>query len=189
MSRVGKAQESTEIVLESGDTFWRLSELKYGGRHPIAAIYEINNLTPTVRYENGLRKLIDPIYFAGKSYILPSWAETEDLAQRFYKRIDELYPECNEETGTDSSPKQRLKVTVDWDKTLYAVAQHKRGKAICSEALYEVNQLVPTVVNGPEGKTLRAPVYSGGTTFFLPNDDEIESLENTYRKRSEKLLK
>lgn len=189
MSRVGKVEESTELVLERGDTFWRLSELKYGGRHPIAAIFEINKLTPSVRYENGLRKLVDPIYFAGKSYILPSWAETEDLAKRFYKRMDELYPECNEDTGADSSLKQRLKVTVDWDQTLDAVAQQKRGKVISSEALYEVNQLMPTVVNGPNGKTLREPTYGGGATFFLPNDDEIESLKNTYCQRLEKLLK
>jgi hypothetical protein len=189
MSRVGKSNERIEIVLESGDTFWRLSEEKYDGRHPIAAIFEINNLTPSARYENGLRRLVDPIYFAGKSYVLPNLAETDNLSQKFFERMDELYPECNEIATRELSANGRSVVTVNWDDTLYAVAQRKRGKAICDEALFEVNQLRPIVFEGPEGRSLRSPSYGGGTTFLLPNDDEIESLKKSYCERVEKLLK
>lgn len=44
--RVGAAGETTKIVLQKGDTFWRLAEIKYGGIHPIEAIYAVNDLQP-----------------------------------------------------------------------------------------------------------------------------------------------
>ncbi len=87
-SRVGAVDERTEIRLKWGDTFWQLAEEKYGGRHPIEAIYEANGLTPTIVEKNGKKEMISPIYFADKVYVLPAESEIADLRRRFFQRME-----------------------------------------------------------------------------------------------------
>ncbi len=193
--RLGGKNDRVEIVIERGETCWHLTEIKYEGRHPIAAIFQANGLKPEVVYENGLRRLIDPVYVAGNSYVLPAWSEVEQLEKEFYTLMDELHPPmesvdentaCSSEIADD---KQRSFVTINWDQTLYAVAQRKYGADIPLEAIYEINQMTPTVANGPAGKALREPVYPGGKTYWLPARKEVSALTKQYKERVKELMK
>ena len=192
--RLGGKNDRVEIVIERGETFWHLSEAKYEGKHPIAAIFEANGLKPSVVYENGLRRLMDPAYFAGTSYVLPAWSEVEELEKQFYKLMDELHPQveaANENEGAsaeNADDKQRSFVTINWDQTLYAVAQKKYGSDIPLEAIYEINQMTPIVTSGPGGKVLKEPIYPGGKTYWLPARNEVGPLTEKFRERVKKLL-
>lgn len=194
-NRLGGKNERVELVIERGETFWHLSEIKYEGRHPIAAIFQANGLKPEVVYENGLRRLIDPVYVAGNSYVFPAWSEVEGLEKQFYQLMDELHPPlekvdentaCSAEIADD---KQRSFVTINWDQTLYAVAQKKYGADIPLEAIYEINQMTPTVSIGADGKALKEPVYPGGKTYWLPARKEVNALTDQYKERVKELLK
>lgn len=199
-ARLGGKNERVEIVLASGETFWRLSESKYEGRHPIAAIFQANGLQPSVVYENGLRRLVDPVYFAGKTYVLPAWSEVEDLERQFYETMDSQHPPTenlvreNQAAAGDSNrivndKSERSFVTLNWDQTLYAVAQKKYGTAIPIEAIYEINAMLPTVQDGPSGKSLQEPVYPGGKTYWLPAGSEIKTLTAKYKEKVKDLMK
>ncbi len=193
--RLGGKNERVELVIERGETFWHLSEIKYEGRHPIAAIFQANGLKPEVVYENGLRRLIDPIYVAGNSYVFPAWSEVEELEKQFYQLMDELHPQLEKVDENTASyaeiadDKQRSFVTINWDQTLYAVAQTKYGADIPLEAIYEINQMTPTVADGPTGKALKEPVYPGGKTYWLPARKEVSALTKQYKQRIEELMK
>ena len=194
-SRLGGKDERVEIVIERGETFWHLSETKYGGRHPIAAIFQANGLKPEVVYENGLRRLVDPVYFSGTAYVLPAWSEVEALEKQFYSLMDELHPpleRVNENTiciDENTDDKQRSFVTINWDQTLYAVARKKYGSDIPLEAIYEINQMTPTISNGPGGKALKEPIYPGGKTYWLPARKEVDALTDRYKERIKELMK
>lgn len=193
--RLGGKNERVEIVIERGETFWHLSEIKYEGRHPVAAIFQANGLQPEVIYENGLRRLIDPVYFAGNSYVLPAWSEVEELEKQFYELMDKLHPPLEKVdenpayTAENADDKQRSFVTINWDQTLYAVAERKYGSDIPLEAIYEINQMTPTVTEGPTGKALKEPIYPGGKTYWLPARDEVGALTDKYRQRVKELMK
>lgn len=192
--RLGGKNERVEIVIERGETFWHLSERKYEGKHPIAAIFQVNGLKPSVVYENGLRRLVDPIYFAGNSYVLPAWSEVEELEREFYMQMDETHSplEVADDSGMYSSEtaddKKRSFVTINWDETLYAVAQEKYGADVPLEAIYEINQMMPVVVSGPEGRSAKEPVYPGGKTYWLPSRKEVGALTEKYKERVKQLL-
>lgn len=199
-ARLGGKNDRVEIILERGETFWQLSEAKYEGRHPIAAIFQANELQPSVVYENGLRRLIDPVYFAGQTYILPAWSEVDELERQFYETMDNHHPpversknenddEGNNCRGNVNDGCERSFVTLNWDQTLYAVAQKKYGAEIPIEAIYEINSMWPTVQDGPGGKSLREPVYPGGKTYWLPAGKEIESLTGKYKEKVKALMK
>ncbi len=194
-SRLGGKNERVEIVIERGETFWHLSEIKYEGRHPIAAIFQANDLRPEVIYENGLRRLVDTVYFAGSSYVLPAWSEVEELEKQFYELMDKLHPpleKVDENTACSSEiddDKQRSFVTVNWDQTLYAVAQKKYGSDVPLEAIYEINQMTPVITSGPDGKALKEPIYPGGKTYWLPARREVSALTEEYRKRVKTLMR
>lgn len=192
--RLGGKDESVEIVVERGETIWQLSELKYGGKHPLAAIFQANGLKPSVVYENGLRRLLDPVYLAGNAYIFPAWSEVERLEKEFYSLMDKLHPqlespdEHNVYEAGSVDDKQRSFVTINWDETLYAVAQKKYGSDIPLEAIYEINNMTPTISEGTAGKAVKEPVYPGGKTFWLPARKEVGALTEKYRDRVKNLL-
>ena len=188
-ARLGGKNERVEIVLASGETFWRLSESKYEGRHPIAAIFQANGLQPSVVYENGLRRLVDPVYLAGSTYVLPAWSEVEDLERQFYETMDSQHPPTENLEHENNDNTERSFVTLNWDQTLYAVAQKKYGSEIPIEAIYEINAMLPTVQDGPSGKSLREPVYPGGKTYWLPAGREIKTLTEKYREKVKALMK
>ena len=198
-ARLGGKNERVEIVLEAGETFWRLSEIKYEGRHPIAAIFQANDLTPSVVYENGLRRLVDPVYSAGKTYVRPAWSEVDELERQFYETMDKHYPPVQHAASENADAvsvssqkhndgKERSFVTLNWDQTLYAVAQKKYGSDIPIEAIYEINEMLPTVKEGPDGKSLQEPVYPGGKTYWLPAGSEIGTLTDKYKQKIKALM-
>jgi len=82
--RVGPPDQSTEVRLIYGDTFWRLALAKYGREVPAEAIFEANKLVPTVDKDSN--KLVEPIYYAGKTYRLPAEDEIEELANAYRKQ-------------------------------------------------------------------------------------------------------
>ncbi|PZM83465.1 MAG: hypothetical protein DKT66_09940 [Candidatus Melainabacteria bacterium] len=192
--RLGGKDETVEVVVERGETIWQLSELKYEGKHPLAAIFQANGLRPSVVYENGLRRLLDPVYFAGNVYIFPAWSEVERLEKEFYSLMDELHPQVESydeynicEAGSVDD-KQRSFVTINWDETLYAVAQRKYGSDVPLEAIYEINNMTPSVSGGTAGKTVKEPVYPGGKTYWLPARSEVDTLTEKYKERVKELL-
>lgn len=192
--RLGGKDERVEVVVERGETLWQLSELKYEGKHPIAAIFQANGLKPSVVYENGLRRLLDPVYFAGNAYVFPAWSEVERLEKEFYSLMDELHPQLESpdehnvcEPGS-ADDKQRSFVTINWDETLYAVAQKKYGSDIPLEAIYEINNMTPTISEGTAGKAVKEPVYPGGKTYWLPARKEVGTLTEKYKERIKQLL-
>lgn len=192
--RLGGKDERVEIVIERGETIWHLSEQKYEGRHPIAAIFQANGLRPSVVYENGLRRLLDPLYSAGRAYVFPAWSEVDELEKEFYKTMDEIHPllekadEFSDFMANNCDSEQRSFVTINWDQTLYAVAQKKYGAEIPLEAIYEINQLTPVVSRGSDGNKVNEPVYPGGKTYWLPARKEVEALTERYRERVKALL-
>jgi hypothetical protein len=97
--RVGQPNEETPVQLIYGDTFWKLGKAKYDNmeRPPIEAIYEANKMTPQVRDNNGKPELIDPTYYAGKTYVLPAAKDIEALTNRFWERLG--YPEMSPYRG------------------------------------------------------------------------------------------
>lgn len=195
MNRKKKAQESPaereKIVLQKGDTFWRLAEIKYHGKHPIDAIFEVNGLTPSVVYENGRRVLLDPIYYAGTEYILPGSSELDSLSKRFWKKIDEEFPALENmdevivlnpsEPVADAS--RRAAVTLNWDDTLWALARPLYGDDVPVDAIYELNGLKPREVTEAGMKRSLPPIYHGGRTYLLPALSEIAELTERYRSR------
>ena len=86
--RVGQANERKEVLLFYGDTFWQLSGVKYNGKHPIEAIFEANGLSHQVVERDGKKELVEPIYYAGKSYVLPAEDEVDELTKRYRARLN-----------------------------------------------------------------------------------------------------
>lgn len=182
-NRVGKPNETTSIVLQKGDTFWSLSEIKYGGIHPIDAIYEINNLTP--RYENrdGKRFLVDPIYYAGREYILPSSMELEKLKASFWQSFD---PQTDEERLGDSS--QRSTVCLRWDENLSQLSKKKYNGRDAAQAIFELNCMEPVVTFENGIKQVSEPICQAGWSYNFPAENEILELESKYKERINQML-
>lgn len=90
LERLGPPSEERAVCLRPDETFWKLSEQKYNGKHHIQAIFEANGLMQNVVNKGGKQQLQDPIYYAGKSYIFPAESEIEDLTKRYQSRINAL---------------------------------------------------------------------------------------------------
>lgn len=85
-SRVGPAEYGTEVKLMYGDTLSALALQKYGRNVPIEALYEANNLPPRVVNENGCVKKLEPIYYAGRKYVLPPVGEIDALTRAYRQK-------------------------------------------------------------------------------------------------------
>lgn len=120
--------------------------------------------------------------------------EMERLEKEFYSLMDELHPqveshdEYNICVAGSVDDKQRSFVTINWDETLYAVAQRKYGSDVPLEAIYEINNMTPSVSGGTAGKTVKEPVYPGGKTYWLPARSEVDTLTEKYKERLKELL-
>lgn len=188
MSRKGK---SISIVLEKGDTFWRLSEKRYDGKHPIDAIFQANGLIPNVVYRNDLRILVDPVYHAGNAYIFPAWSQVGKLQERFWRSIDEKHPPVKGEFASllldpdEPAPDERTRaaVVLRWDDTFWSRTRAFYRDNVPAEAIFELNGLEPRKVIKDDSEVYLPPLYGGGRTYLLPAICEIASLTESYRSR------
>jgi len=85
-SRVGPAESATDVKLIYGDTLSRLALQKYGRNVPIEALYEANNLAPRIVNDNGCVMKLEPIYYAGRTYVLPPADQIEALANSYRRK-------------------------------------------------------------------------------------------------------
>lgn len=90
-SRAGEANEATEVRLMYGDTLSSLAMKKYGHAVPIEALYAANNLPPRFEQDaNGCVIAREPIYYAGRKYVLPPADQIQALArayeQKYFRR-------------------------------------------------------------------------------------------------------
>ena len=100
--RVGDNDKSTDVKLIYGDTLWALADAKYDGKHPMAAVYEANGMTPQLTQSDGKQQLESPPYFAGKTYTMPAESDIPTLERKFWDRIG--HPElCPQEYRSDNS--------------------------------------------------------------------------------------
>jgi hypothetical protein len=108
-ARLGRPDQDTHVKLIYGDTFEKLARCKYGDgeRVPVEAIYAANNLHPEVTTDaDGKVHLKDPIYYAGKSYVLPREGRVPELVRQFYDQIG--HPElCPPEYTEGNGPPPR----------------------------------------------------------------------------------
>lgn len=88
--RVGSAHERTAVCIRWDETFCQLSAIKYEGRTPVHAIFQLNELPPIVNTINGEKHVLEPIYHAGRSYLFPAEHEISQLLQRYESQINSL---------------------------------------------------------------------------------------------------
>lgn len=180
---VGEPHEATKVVLQKGDTFWRLSEVKYGGLHPIDAIYAANNLSPHYEYRDGKRFLVDPIYYAGKEYLLPANHELPSLQARFWQSFDPITDE--ERLGVSD---KRVTICLRWDETFSQLSKKKYKGKDASRAVFELNDMAPSVVVDNGVKRVSEPICQAGWSYDFPAEIEISELETKYEERIKRLL-
>ncbi len=196
-ARLGSADQRAEVVIKKGETFWQLAELKYGGKHPIDAIYEANGLSLRVQTGDGeaaVAEVSDPIYFADHTYIFPAVSELAELKEKFWSRCGSTYDLRHPEDGsTDMKSRdkarvgpanERTKVRLRWDDTLYQLACNKYGSDDFSiEAVFEANNMTPKVIKKDGKREYQAPIYYAGQVVVLPANDEAGVLSEKFRKR------
>ncbi|HEY9677251.1 MAG TPA: hypothetical protein V6C76_04555 [Drouetiella sp.] len=173
--RLGPPDLAAKIVLRKGETFWRLAELKYNGKHPIAAIYQVNNLKPSFEDREGKRVLVDPIYHAEVEYTLPASAEIEQLTAQFWQAVDSRTDK--ERVG---SCDERTTVNLRWDETFSQLSAIKYDGADYSKAVFQINQMLPKVTLQHGSRSVQEPVCQAGCSYIFPAKNEIAELEKQY---------
>lgn len=191
--RLGRADERSEVVIKEGETIWRLAELKYGGVHPIDAIYEANGLSMRVEARDGATEVCDPIYFADHTYVFPAQSEIPELKEKFWSRCGDCYDLRHPDDGaTDSRsrdrarvgpPHERTRVRLRWDDTLYQLACNKYSNGFSIEAIFEANNMTPKVVKKDGKSEYQAPIYYAGQIVVLPADGEAKELCRKFHER------
>ncbi len=176
--RVGSADQTTKIVLQKGDTFWLLAEVKYGGIHPIDAIYAVNNLLPSYENKDGMQHLIDPTYYAGIEYTLPSIQDVPKLKTNFWTKFDAR--STKERVGEAN---QRTAVCIRWDENFSELSVIKYNGRQPLKAIFALNAMSPRVqlVEGVE--QILEPICQAGCSYVFPAEDEIAELERDYESR------
>ncbi|MBS2004771.1 MAG: LysM peptidoglycan-binding domain-containing protein [Cyanobacteria bacterium SZAS LIN-5] len=181
--RVGEPHETTRVVLQKGDTFWRLAEIKYGGMHPIDAIYAVNDLLPRYEDRDGRKVLVDPIYYAGREYILPAKHELAKLQTEFWQSFD---PATDEERLGVSD--KRSSVCLRWDENFTELTRKKYNGRDAANAVYELNHMTPSVTVQDGVKQVSEPICQAGRSYDFPAEIEISELETKYKERIKRLL-
>jgi hypothetical protein len=180
--RVGAADETTKIVLQKGDTFWRLAEIKYGGIHPIEAIYAVNDLQPKYEVRDGRLFLIDPTYYAGKEYTLPSNRNLAQLKLDFWNKFD---PTTDDDRLGASD--ERRTICLRWDENFSQLTKKKYNGRDASRAVFELNDMSPTITIVDNDKQLCEPICQAGWSYNFPAENEISELEKRYSERVNRL--
>lgn len=90
LERVGPAGERTAVCIRWDETLCQLSAIKYGGTTAVHAIFQLNELTPSVNTINGEKQVLEPIYHAGRSYLFPAEDEISQLLEHYESQINSL---------------------------------------------------------------------------------------------------
>lgn len=176
--RVGASGETTKIVLEMGDTFWQLSEVKYDGIHPIDAIYAVNKLLPRYEDRDGRQVLVDPIYYAGAEYILPASQDLAQLKSEFWEQFDSRTDE--QRLGAAD---ERKVVCIRWDENFYQLTKKKYNGRDAAKAVFELNDMSPKVASAQGFAQVCEPICQAGWSYNFPAESEISELEQRYDER------
>lgn len=178
----GEGVGRTEVTLKSGQTFWKLAEEKYGGQHPIEAIYAANGLLPKWVEKDGKKVLEDPKYYAGKTYVLPAASEIEELTKKYKQQVKELGQNGKERVG---QPNEETPVQLIYGDTFWKLgkAKYDNMERPPIEAIYEANRMTPKVRDNNGKPELIDPTYYAGKTYVLPAAKDIEALTNRFWDR------
>ncbi|MGH9548084.1 MAG: hypothetical protein ACRD3W_01870 [Terriglobales bacterium] len=180
--RLGKPEEPRSVTLLRGETFWQLAQVKYYGRHPIAALFEANGLTVEVRSQAGRTTFCDPIYYAGQAYLFPAENELDALEQSFWQKLKEhgLGGTIKERVGASD---EKTAVCLRWDESLWSLAQSKYDDDFEIEGVFEANELAASVTNKDGLNTLAEPICFAGHSYILPPRTELHALSTRYQER------
>ncbi|HEY9774382.1 MAG TPA: hypothetical protein V6C81_11325 [Planktothrix sp.] len=188
--RVGPPDERRRITLIEGETFWCLAEIKYAGKHPIDAIFQANNLLPSVATDkSGAVTWKDPLYHAGVEYILPALSQLEELKNLFWQRMEEAGAGAKDAKERVGRAGERTAVCLRWDETLWQLCRLKYSVAAPTKAIYEANGLLQSFIF-PQGeeKLVREPTLYAGNSYVLPAQTEIPLLTQRYDERIATIL-
>jgi hypothetical protein len=186
-NRVGAPHERTEVTILAGETIWQLAEVKYDGKHPIHAIFEVNNLEPGVTERDGIKELQEPIYHAGATYIFPSIDEIPALESKFRQKLVVLGLDQAGTTERLGKPSESRSVCLRPDETFWRLSTEKYGKPQI-EAIFEANGLMQKVVERDGKQELHDPIYYAGKSYIFPAESEIEDLKMRYQRRLQSIL-
>lgn len=163
------------VTVRQGDTLWKLAEQKYGGKHPLEAIYEANGMHPKVNQANGKIEMTDPKYGPGQ-YVLPDEKDIPALTRQYRQKVEEQGRSSQQRVGTGEEASQ---VKLIYGDTFERMGRAKYGKDVPAEAIYEANNLQPRVENG----CVKEPIYYAGKTYTLPAEKDIPDLVRRYWER------
>jgi hypothetical protein len=167
----------SQVTLKSGETFWKLAEQKYGGKHPIEAIYAANGLYPKVTEKDGKIEMTDPTYQAGKSYTMPSEKDIAALTKQYRQHVEEQGRSSQERVGAGE---EASKVKLIYGDTFERMARAKYGHEVPAEAIYQANGLKQTFTEKNGETCAKDPIYYAGKTYTLPAEKDIPDLVRQY---------
>lgn len=171
----------TKVTVGEGQTLWGIIGEYYSGKYPLEAVYAANEMEPRVVEKDGKKELVDPIYHVGDEFVLPPDAQIDALTQKYRDRVNELGKNSEERVGgADAASEVRL----IYGDTLWALAAKKYGTdSPPLTAIYEVNNMMPQVLERDGHTELVAPTYYAGQTFTLPAASEVAELEKKFWQR------
>jgi hypothetical protein len=166
-----------QVTLRSGDTFWKLAEQTYGGKHPIEAIYAANGLYPKVTEKDGKIEMTDPTYQAGKTYTLPSEKDIAALTKQYRQHVEQQGRSSQERVG---GADEESKVKLIYGDTFERMARAKYGHEVPAEAIYQANGLKQTFTEKNGETCAKDPIYYAGKTYTMPAEKDIPDLVRQY---------
>lgn len=178
----GRYEGGSRVTLKSGDTFWALSERKYGQcKHPIEAIYAANGLYPKVSEKDGKIEMTDPTYYAGKTYVLPDEKDIDRLTKQYRAKVEEMGRSSEKRVG---GADEETNVKLIYGDTFSRMAQAKYGRNVPAEAFYELNGLTGQYsVKDGNCCCTKEPTYYAGKCYKLPAEKDIPELVQKYWER------
>jgi hypothetical protein len=160
------------ISVRQGETLWKLAEEKYGGKHPLEAIYAANGMYPKVADKNGKIEMTDPVYGPGK-YVLPDEKDIPQLTRQYRQHVEEQGRSSDKRVGGKD---EATDVKIIYGDTFERMSRVKYGHEVPPEAIYAANNLQPRNVDG----CLKEPIYYAGKTYTLPAEKDIPDLVRQY---------
>ncbi|MBS1954293.1 MAG: hypothetical protein JST89_08905, partial [Cyanobacteria bacterium SZAS-4] len=117
VDRTAMLERALPVQIFDGVTMRELATAVYGGHYPLAAICELNKITPDVIPTDFGDQIIEPTFSKGRTYRLPCAADVEMLTDQFWKRIFcgcddekgyiEIPPMCNEKPKPTCPPPEK----------------------------------------------------------------------------------